>query len=152
VSATGPTSSAAVPVSSSTRTGGRALVLSVDDAHLLDDLSATLVHQMAATGAALVVATLRSDEPAPDPIVALWKDDAVERLDVSGLDASSVEQLLLAVLGGPVDRGAVHRLVIGSQGTSCSCANWYWAPSTTGACAMTSASGASPARCPRRPG
>src|SRR5207253_6871460 len=51
--------------------GGRALVLSVDDAHLLDDLSATLVHQMAATGAALVVATLRSDEPAPDPIVAL---------------------------------------------------------------------------------
>ena len=71
---------------------------------------------MAATGAALVVATLRSDESAPDPIVALWKDDAVERLEVSGLDASSVEQLLLAVLGGPVDRGAVHRLVIGSQG------------------------------------
>jgi len=96
--------------------GGRRLVLSVDDAHLLDDLSATLVHQMASTGAALVVATLRSDEPAPDPIVALWKDDAVERLEVSGLDASSVEQLLIAVLGGPVDRGAVHRLVIGSQG------------------------------------
>src|SRR5205085_1209064 len=92
--------------------GGRPLVLSVDDAHLLDDLSATLVHQMAATGAALVVATLRSDEPAPDPIVALWKDDGVERLEVSGLDASSVEQLLLAVLGGPVDRGAVHRLEI----------------------------------------
>jgi len=96
--------------------GGRPLVVSVDDGHLLDDLSATLVHQMAATGAALVVATLRSDEPAPDPIVALWKDDAVERLEVSGLDASSVEQLLLAVLGGPVDRGAIHRLVIGSQG------------------------------------
>jgi DNA-binding CsgD family transcriptional regulator len=95
---------------------GRPLVLSVDDAHLLDDLSATLVHQMAATGAALVVATLRSIEPAPDPIVALWKDDAVERLELSGLDAASVEELLLAVLGGPVDRGTVHRLVIGSQG------------------------------------
>jgi DNA-binding CsgD family transcriptional regulator len=95
---------------------GRPLVLSVDDAHLLDDLSATLVHQMAVTGAALVVATLRSGEPAPDPVVALWKDDAVERLELSGLDAGSVEELLLAVLGGPVDRGTVHRLAIGSQG------------------------------------
>jgi len=96
--------------------GGRPLVLSVDDAHLLDDLSATLVHQMAVTGAALVVATLRSGEPAPDPVVALWKDDGVERLEVSALDAGSVQALLLAVLGGPVDRGTIHRLVIGSQG------------------------------------
>ena len=96
--------------------GGRPLVLSVDDAHLLDDVSATLVHQIAVTGAALVVATLRSGEPASDPIVALWRDDAVERLEVGGLEAASVEELLLAVLGGPVDRGVVHRLVIGSQG------------------------------------
>lgn len=95
---------------------GRSLVLFVDDAHLLDDLSATLVQQMAMTGSALVVATLRSGEPAPAPIVALWKDDAVERVDVAGLKADFLEELLLAVLGGPVDRAVVHRLVVQSQG------------------------------------
>ena len=97
-------------------TGGRRLVILVDDAHLLDDVSATLVHQLATGGLAFVVATLRSGEAAPDPIVALWKDDAVERLDVSGLRSDAVHELLLAVLGGPIDPGAVNRLAIGCQG------------------------------------
>ena len=96
--------------------GRKRLVLFADDAHLLDDASATLVHQLAATGMAFVVATVRSGEAAPDPIVALWKDDAVERLEVSGLRSDSVEELLLAVLDGPVDRGALHRLSVASQG------------------------------------
>ena len=38
---------------------GRPLVVFVDDAHLLDAGSATLVHQLALTRAATVVATVR---------------------------------------------------------------------------------------------
>jgi ribose 1,5-bisphosphokinase PhnN len=39
---------------------GRPLVVFVDDAHLLDGGSATLVHQLALTGAATVLVTVRS--------------------------------------------------------------------------------------------
>lgn len=45
--------------------GGRPLVVFVDDAHLLDDRSATLVHQLALR-TATVLATVQSGESAPD--------------------------------------------------------------------------------------
>ncbi|MDT4935070.1 MAG: hypothetical protein QOK11_2962, partial [Pseudonocardiales bacterium] len=44
---------------------GRPLLVFVDDAHLLDDGSATLLHQLALTRVATVLATVRSGEPAP---------------------------------------------------------------------------------------
>jgi predicted ATPase len=53
---------------------GRPLVVGVDDAHLLDAASAALVLHLAATGTAFVVATVRSGEPPPDSVIALWKD------------------------------------------------------------------------------
>jgi DNA-binding CsgD family transcriptional regulator len=90
--------------------GARRLVLFADDAHLLDDASATLVQQLVTNSLAFVVSTVRSDEPAPDPIVALWKNDAVERLEVAELALTAVHELLVCVLGGPIDQGAVHRL------------------------------------------
>ena len=48
-------------------------------AHLLDDASATLLHQAVTTGAAVVVATVATGEPAPDSVVALWKDELLAR-------------------------------------------------------------------------
>lgn len=98
------------------RAEGRRLVLLVDDAHLLDDASATLVHQVAATGAAVVLATVRTGEPAPDPVVGLWKDGLVERLEIGGLDAEELEELLTSALGGPVDRAVVAHLGVRCQG------------------------------------
>lgn len=56
----------------------------VDDAHLLDDATATLVHQLASSGAAVVPLTVRLGEPTPDAILALWKDAHAERIVVSG--------------------------------------------------------------------
>jgi hypothetical protein len=55
------------------------------DAHLLDGGSATLVHQLALTGAATALVTARSGETAPDPVVALWKDALAERIEVAVL-------------------------------------------------------------------
>jgi DNA-binding CsgD family transcriptional regulator len=85
------------------RSRGRRLVLGVDDAHLLDDASAALVHQLAFRGLAVVVATVRSGEPAPDSVVALWKDGLARRLDLAALPAAASAELLDRALGAPVD-------------------------------------------------
>ena len=98
------------------RAEGRPLVLFVDDAHLLDDGSATLVHQLAMTGAATVLLTVRTDERAPDPVVALWKDGLAERIEVGALGDAAIEELLVTVLGGPVDAASVLAFAGRSRG------------------------------------
>lgn len=90
--------------------GGPGTVIGVDDAHLLDDASATLVHLLAASGRAHVVATVRSGEPTPDPIVALWKDDLALRVEVQPLSRGEVADLLRRTLGGTVDGATTQRL------------------------------------------
>lgn len=94
---------------------GRRLVLLADDAHLLDEASASLLRQMALTRAAFVVATIRAGERASDAVIELWKDDEVERLDVTGLPTDDIGRLLVAVLGGPVDRATTDRLAVACQ-------------------------------------
>jgi DNA-binding CsgD family transcriptional regulator len=79
------------------------LILGVDDAHLLDDASAALVHLLALRGLAIVVATVRTGEPAPDSVVALWKDGLARRLDLPALPPEATAELLGRALGGPVD-------------------------------------------------
>ncbi len=83
--------------------GGRRVVLGIDDAHLLDDASASLVFHLVVTGVAFVVATVRTGEPAPEPVTALWKDSAAERLEVQALARAEVGELIEAALGAPVD-------------------------------------------------
>ena len=68
------------------------------------------MHQVAATGAATVVATVRSGEVAPDPVVALWKDGLAERVEVAALGPEATVELLGTVLGGPVDPATAARL------------------------------------------
>ncbi|MCW2894754.1 MAG: transcriptional regulator, LuxR family, partial [Actinomycetia bacterium] len=90
--------------------GGRPLVVFVDDAHLLDGGSATLVHQLALTGKATVLLTVQSGQTVPDPVVALWKDALAERIEVAALPAAAIEELLVTVLGGPVDTASLRQL------------------------------------------
>ena len=96
--------------------GLRRLVLGVDDAHLLDGVSAALVHQLVAASAAFVVVTLRSGEPVPDAIVSLWKDGLADRLELQALSRGEVEELVVAVLGGQVDGLSLQRLWTATQG------------------------------------
>jgi hypothetical protein len=94
------------------------LALLVDDAHLLDDATATLVHQLASSGSAFVLVTVRSTEPVPDAILALWKDSLAERMVVGGLTVEAAAEVLCTALGGPVDRGTVRRLVAQTLGNT----------------------------------
>ena len=86
------------------------LVLGADDAHLLDDPSASLVHQLATTGTASVVVTVRSGRPPPDSIVALWKDGPAPLIVLQALSRQEAESLVTSVLDGPIEGTAFHRL------------------------------------------
>jgi DNA-binding CsgD family transcriptional regulator len=98
-------------------TQGQAVV-GVDDAHLLDDASATLVHLLVTAGAARVVVTVRSGEPTPDPVVALWKDELARRIEVQPLSRLEVSDLLCATLRGTVDGATARRLFDVTRGNA----------------------------------
>lgn len=98
------------------RAGGRPLALLVDDAHHLDSASATLTHQIVSSRTAFVVATLRSGEPVPDAVTALWKDGLALRVDVPPLDEAGVGALLSAALGGPPDTPTLRSFAVQSGG------------------------------------
>ncbi|MER6973150.1 LuxR C-terminal-related transcriptional regulator [Nocardioides sp. NPDC000445] len=115
-----------VPPGEAAETIGRALdqlvrqlplVLTVDDAHLLDEHSAIVVHRVVARRLAPVLITLRTGEPAPDIVTSLWKDDHLPRLDLAPLDAEESTRLIARVLGGPVDTDSAHRLWTMTEGS-----------------------------------
>ena len=85
--------------------GRRQLVLGVDDAQHLDPTSAALVLHLAGTSAAFIVVTVCSGEQCPDAIQALWKDASAQHLALGALDESQTDQLLEAIVGGPVEAG-----------------------------------------------
>ena len=98
------------------REDGRPVALLVDDAHLLDAASAMLVQQLAASHEATVVATVRTGEPAPDAVVALWKDHGCEYLELQPLSLAETGLLVESVVGGDVDGETKHRLWDTSRG------------------------------------
>lgn len=88
--------------------GERPLVLVVDDAHLLDDLSQTLVQQLATGGIVSVVITIRT-ATAPG-LAALCRDGTAERIDLAPLERDQSDRLVAAALGGDVDTRSCERL------------------------------------------
>ncbi len=95
---------------------GGSLVLAVDDAHLLDDASATLVHQVAVEGKVRLLLTVRSGESVPDALSSLWKDGLAERLDLTHLTRPAIEALAERALQGPVGGALVQQLWTASEG------------------------------------
>ena len=90
--------------------GGERVLVAVDDAHLLDDLSAFVLHQMVLQGVASVLATIRSGEPAPAAVTALWKEGHLRRLELQPLSRAESDALLEAALGRPVNSECSQRL------------------------------------------
>lgn len=92
------------------RTDQRRLVTVVDDIHLLDDASLTLLSYLLARDAIFLVGTVRSGEPVPDLLTGLWRDDRVARVDLEALSREHVDTLLHLVLGAPMEAGAARHL------------------------------------------
>jgi DNA-binding CsgD family transcriptional regulator len=91
-------------------THGAPLLIFVDDAHLLDDMSSLIVHQIALQGVARIIATIRTGEPAPDAVTALWKDGLLQRLELQPLSRNESDQLLQVVLDGQVSSECADRM------------------------------------------
>lgn len=87
---------------------GRVLV-GVDDAHLLDPLSAHVVHQLAQARGTRLVVTVRNGGDEPDAITALWKDGLLARLDLQPLSVPDTHRMIETALGGAVDSRSAKR-------------------------------------------
>ncbi|MCT9935045.1 LuxR C-terminal-related transcriptional regulator [Planotetraspora sp. A-T 1434] len=97
----------------------RPLILAVDDAHLLDSMSAALVHLLprlppdlapVRPGQARILATVRTGEPAPDSVVELWKDGLATRVELESLSEEDSAAVLAGALEGDVDPTTASRL------------------------------------------
>src|SRR3954452_15917249 len=89
---------------------GRAPVLAVDDVHLLDPLSVTLLHHLAVSGAVTLVLTVRTRRYVPDPATALWKDGLAGRLELRPLTGADLHGLAGEVLDGHLGTRTAERL------------------------------------------
>lgn len=85
-------------------------VIVVDDAHLLDDASASLVHDLVVHRRATVILTVRDGDPGPAAVASIWKDGYLDRIEVQVLSFEEIAALLEVVLGGPVEQASAHRL------------------------------------------
>ncbi|HZU45850.1 MAG TPA: AAA family ATPase, partial [Mycobacterium sp.] len=86
------------------------LAVVVDDAQLLDPLSATLVHQLAASGSARLIVTIQSGSNAPDAVTALWKEQLLLRLHIDAFKREQTAELARSVLGGAVEPRVITEL------------------------------------------
>jgi tetratricopeptide (TPR) repeat protein len=90
----------------------------VDDAHLLDPLSAALIYQLARSGSVTLIVTVRSVLAAPEAVTALWRDGLLGRFDVIGLDgaetAAVVSAAALVSAAGGADAAALYRRSAGN--------------------------------------
>lgn len=91
--------------------GERPLVLGIDDAHLLDASSATLVHQLVSAGSIIVVATIRDGEWLPEPIAELCRSGLVERWPVGDLGRDETIAMAQALLDDDLGPDTADELV-----------------------------------------
>ncbi len=78
-------------------------IIGVDDAHQLDQLSATLLLQLATDKAARIVCTVRSGTAVPDAVTSLWKDGHLLRIDLSPFSQRQSVELVESMLGGQLE-------------------------------------------------
>lgn len=95
------------------------LLISIDDAHLLDHLSAFVVYSLLQRRSAKLLITVRGGAPIPDAVMTPWKEGILRRVDLPPLSQSESDDLL---------RGALHGQVSGD------CAERFW-ELTRGNCA-----------------
>lgn len=93
-----------------TRVAPGRLVLVIDDVHLLDPASATLLLHLVRNERGRVLATVRSGEAAPEPVMALWKDEWLDRVDLAPVTYDDIKGILHRVLGGAVESRTIGRL------------------------------------------
>ncbi|MFF3935583.1 LuxR family transcriptional regulator AbsR2 [Streptomyces phaeofaciens] len=85
-------------------------LLLVDDAHLLDDDSAALLHQLAVQGRTRLLVVVTDGVPAPDAVTRLWTGELLPRLALEPLPDDDTDPLLAAAAGRPLEPLTANRL------------------------------------------
>ncbi|AVT38563.1 LuxR family transcriptional regulator [Plantactinospora sp. BB1] len=80
----------------------RTPLLVVEDAHWMDDRSASTLLGLAQDGHIRLMVTTRAEVATPDAVVALWKDRHLRRVDLPPLDPTETATLMRAMLGDAV--------------------------------------------------
>lgn len=82
----------------------------VDDAPLLDPLSAAALYQFARVHKLRCLITARDEHPITGPLERLQHEGVAERIEVEPLSESDIERLLEKRLGGPVEPSSVRSI------------------------------------------
>ena len=94
------------------------LVVGIDDAHLLDDATAALLQRIVEVGHVRFVVTVRTGDPVPDGLRALWESRGWPRLELGDLGRDDLRTLLTEALGGEVESTTLDRLWAATQGNA----------------------------------
>ncbi|OBF21701.1 LuxR family transcriptional regulator [Mycobacterium sp. ACS4331] len=89
---------------------GVEVLIGVDDVHLLDDLSAFVLHQIAQRGRAKLLLTIVDGKPIPAAVSDITRVGQFDRLELKPLGLDETTALLSAALGGALDPDAALRL------------------------------------------
>ena len=101
------------------------------------------MHLLALRGLAVVLVTVRTGEPAPDSVVALWKDGLARRLDLPALAPQATAELLEPRPGWTGRRRDQAGDAAGAPGaTRCTCASSSWAGGRAVRCTRSKGCGA----------
>ncbi|MGJ5751695.1 regulatory LuxR family protein [Streptomyces puniciscabiei] len=88
-------------------------LLVVDDAHLLDEASAALVHQLAVHGRTRLVVAAVDGAPTPGAVSRLWSGELLPRLALEPLPREDVARLLATAGLEPLTVRRLHRMCRG---------------------------------------
>jgi DNA-binding CsgD family transcriptional regulator len=95
----------------STLSASAAPLLVVDDAHLLDDASAAVVHGLAVRpGAVPMLITTSAGRAVPAGVMAAGKDGLLEHVELAPLNSAATAAVLQNRLGAPVERATATKL------------------------------------------
>ena len=94
----------------------RDLLIRVDDAGDLDDVSARYVAWLVRYQGARLVLTCRDFSTLAEPLRALWQDDLLERIELRPLDVRTTATLVREALGAPLESASVERVHRATEG------------------------------------
>lgn len=101
-----------------TKAQGRPIMLFVDNAHDLDDLSCMMVAQLSAGGHVTLLAACVDLHHVGSDIMGLWKDDMLRRVDVAAFDFGETVATLNQEYGGHFSQSAARALWSASGGNA----------------------------------
>jgi DNA-binding CsgD family transcriptional regulator len=95
---------------------GEDVLVVVDDAHRLDEASLAFLHHLVDTTAVRLLLTASTEGEAAPLLTGLWKDGALERIELEPLGPAAMSALVAAALPGPVRPDLARWLVTAAAG------------------------------------